>query len=213
VFGLALAVVITLAGPLALFNPWFVSGLQQRHAVADAFDTTQAEIDRVTSELLGDILLDGSFTAALGGDAPLLDAAERSHMSDVAGLVRLLVAVTIGALVVAVAVGLQLRREPGRQGRIMVLAAGAIGVTAVVLALVFALAFDVAFTVFHELFFPPGTWQFAPGSNLITLFPEPFWFEASLVAGATIVVAAAVVSIVGFVRWRGARPDAPSTLN
>jgi integral membrane protein (TIGR01906 family) len=206
VFGLALAVVITLAGPLALFNPWFVSGLQQRHAVADAFDTTQAEIDRVTSELLGDLLLDGPFTAALDGDAPLLDAAERSHMSDVAGLVRLLVAVTIGGLVVAVAAGLRLRREPGRQGRIMVLAAGAIGATAVVLALVFALAFDVAFTVFHELFFPPGTWQFAPGSNLITLFPEPFWFEASLVAGATIVVAAAVVSIVGFARWRaGAR--------
>lgn len=210
-FGLALAVVITLAGPLALFNPWFVSGLQQRHAVADAFHTTQAEIDRVTAELLGDLLLDGSFTAAFDGDVPLLDATERSHMSDVAGLVRLLVAVAIGGLVVAVAAGLRLRREPGRQGRIMVLAAGAIGFTAAVLALIFALAFDVAFTVFHELFFPPGTWQFAPGSNLITLFPEPFWFDASLVAGATIVVAAVAVSIVGFVRWRGARPNAAST--
>ena len=40
-FGLSLAVVILLAGPLLLFNPLFTSALQVRHDVAAAFDTTQ----------------------------------------------------------------------------------------------------------------------------------------------------------------------------
>ena len=211
-FGLALAVIVTLAGPLALFNPWFVSALQQRHAVAEAFDTSQAEVDRVTGELLSDIYRDGPFTAAFAGGTPLLDESERSHMTDVARLVRLLAAIAIVALLAALVTGWLLRREPERQGRIMAATGSAIGAVAVGLALVFALAFDLAFTVFHELLVPPGTWQFAQVSNLITLFPEPFWFDASLIAGATILVAAVLVSLAGVARWRGRRTDDPATL-
>lgn len=206
VFGVSMAVVITLLGPLLLFNPWFVGGLQQRHEVAAAFDTTQAAVDRVTGELLADIYADGPFTAAFDGGEPLLDAAERSHMSDVARLVRLLAGITVAALVLTVVTGVWLRRTPHTQGRIMMIAAGWVGAVAVGLALFFAVAFDAAFTLFHELLFPPGTWQFAPGSNLITLFPEPFWFDAALVAGASIVLGAVIVGLIGLWRWRTADP-------
>ncbi len=71
------------------------------------------------------------------------------------------------------------------------------------MAIVFAVAFDAAFLAFHEIFFPPGTYLFEPGSKLITLFPSGFWFDASLVAGAAIVVSALIVAFIGLRRWRG----------
>ena len=203
-FGLSLAVAITLAGPLLLFNPLFTSVLQARHGVPAAFDTSQAEVDRVAGEILGDLFVGGSFDAAFEDDAPLLNERERSHMGDVSRLVQLLVGITLAALLVAVVTGLLLRREPGRQGRIMVMAAGAIGAVALVLALVFAVAFDDAFLAFHRVFFPPGTYLFEPGSKLITLFPGGFWFDASLAAGGAIILTAIAVAVIGLRRLRGA---------
>jgi integral membrane protein (TIGR01906 family) len=207
-FAASLAIIITLAGPLLLFNPWLTGTLQARHGVPAAFGTTQVEIDRVTSAILGDLLFGGSFDATLDGDEPLLDARERSHMQDVSRLVQLLAGVTVVAVVVGAVTGFLLRRERQRQGTIMVATAGAIGAAAVALALAFTVAFDTAFLAFHQVFFPPGTYLFEPGSRLITLFPEGFWFDAALIAGASIVLAALVVAIIGFLRWRSA-PQTP----
>jgi integral membrane protein (TIGR01906 family) len=208
-FGLSLAVVILLAGPLLLFNPLFTSALQVRHGVADSFDTSQDEIERVTSAYLVDIYLDGSFDASLGGDEPLLDDEERSHMSDVSRLVRLLAGVAIVGLVVAAVTGALLRREPRRQGMIMLVAAGSIGAVALLLAGIFAVAFEPAFLFFHELLFPPGTYLFPTGSDLIVLFPQGFWFDAALAAGAAIIVVALVVTFIGFRRWGTGSASAP----
>ena len=44
VLGVSLALLITLVGPLLLFNPWFTSLLQERHAVAALFATSQAGV-------------------------------------------------------------------------------------------------------------------------------------------------------------------------
>jgi integral membrane protein (TIGR01906 family) len=203
-FGLSLAIVILLLGPLLLFNPAFTSALQVRHGVAEAFATDQAEVERVTSAFLADIYLDGDFGASLDGEGPLLDEGERSHMTDVSRLVRLLAGILIVALIVAGVTAAWLRGEPRRQGRIMLAAAGSIGALAIVLAIVFAVAFEPAFLAFHELFFPPGTYLFEEGSELIVLFPEPFWFDAALLAGAAIVLVAVVVSLIGLWRWRSA---------
>ena len=203
--GLSLAVVILLLGPLLLFNPLFTSALQVRHGVAAELGTTQAEVERVTSSYLADIYLDGDFGASLDGGGPLLDESERSHMTDVSRLVRLLTGILVVALVIGGVTAAWLRHEPRRQGRIMLLASGAIGAVAVILAIVFAVAFEPAFLAFHELFFPPGTYLFATGSELIVLFPEPFWFDAALLAGASIVLVAVLVSLIGFWRWRSAR--------
>jgi integral membrane protein (TIGR01906 family) len=207
-FGLSLSVIILLLGPLLLFNPVFTSALQVRHDVAAELGTTQAEVERVTGSYLADIYLDGDFGASLDGNGPLLDETERSHMTDVSRLVRLLAGILVAALVVAGIGAAWLRHEPRRQGRIMLLAAGAIGAAAVVLAIVFAVAFEPAFLAFHELFFPPGTYLFPTGSDLIVLFPEPFWFDAALLAGAAIVVVAILVSLIGWWRWRSARTTA-----
>lgn len=187
-----------LGGSLLLFNPWVASALQERHAVAEAFGTSRDEIDRVTGEILGDLYTDGSFDAALSPGEALLDERERSHMQDVAALLRLLGGVTILALLLALATGTRLRREPRRLGRIMAASAGSVGLMAAVVGLVLVVAFEPAFLAFHAVFFPAGTYLFEPGSDLIRLFPEGFWFDAAILAGAMVLLSAAWLVAVGW---------------
>ena len=208
-FGVALAVLVTLVGPLLLFNPWFTSVLQARHGVAEAFGTTPDEVNRVTGEILVDLYTDGEFEAAFGEGDPLLDQRERSHMHDVSFLVRLLAGVVVVGAVTALVTGAWLRRERRRVGRIMVFAAGAIGTVGLVLAGIFAVAFEPAFLTFHALFFPPGTYLFERGSELIVLFPQGFWFDASLAAGAAVILSAVIVMAVGLRWWRSPSSTAP----
>jgi uncharacterized membrane protein len=128
---------------------------------------------------------------------------ERSHMRDVSGLVRAL-GVVLGAAVVLFILTASRLRDRRRRGRLLVVAAASVGAIAVVLAVVFAVAFEPAFLAFHRVFFSEGTYLFGPHSNLIKLFPEGFWFESSLVAGATIVLAAMLAALRGWRLLRGA---------
>jgi integral membrane protein (TIGR01906 family) len=171
-----------------------VSTEQSRHGVAASLATDQANVDRVTDAMLGDLFTNGDFRASLDGSAPILDASERSHMQDVGGLVRVLALLEGIALVGLLVTWPWLRRERARRGRLLQRAAIGVGLGALVLGVFFAVSFDTAFAAFHALFFKPGTWQFGPDSNLIRLFPEAFWFEVSLLAGATIVLGALVAA-------------------
>lgn len=189
-FALAAALAIVLTGPLLLFNPWLVSAEQSRHGVAASLGTDQASVDRVTVALLRDLFVNGDFAASLDGTAPILDASERSHMRDVGGLVRVLAALEAAAILVLLLIAWLLRGERPRRGRLLLRAAALVGVIALGLGIFFAVDFEVAFASFHALFFQAGTWQFGPDSNLIHLFPEPFWFETSLLAGISILLSA-----------------------
>ncbi len=189
-FGLAAAVAILVSGPLLLFNPWFVSFEQGRHGVPAALGLPAGEVDRITWSLVSDLFVDGSFEVGTQAGVSFLDATERSHMGDVGQVVRnlaLLDLVAIGTLLLA---GRRLRGERDRRGRLLLAGAASVGAAAVALGIFFAVAFEAAFAAFHNLLFAPGTWQFGLGSHLIGLFPGPFWFEASLAAGGSIVLAA-----------------------
>jgi hypothetical protein len=193
-FAVAAALAIVLSGPLLLFNPWLVSAEQARHGVPASLGSDQRSVDRVTSAMLGDLFVSGDFGETLDGIVPILDASERSHMQDVGGLVRVLAVLEVGAVILVVVTWRWLRRERARRGRLLLRAAAGIGGGAIVLAAFFALSFDTAFAAFHALFFKAGTWQFGPESNLIRLFPDPFWFEVSLLAGASIVLSAVLTA-------------------
>jgi integral membrane protein (TIGR01906 family) len=186
---------IVLTGPLLLFNPWLVSAEQARHGVAGSLGTDQANVDHVTTVMLRDLFTDGDFLANIDNDPPILDASERSHMADVGRLVRVLAGLEAASILVLLVAGWMLRGERFRRGRLLARSALAVGGVAVALGLFFALAFDLAFASFHALFFAEGTWQFGPDSNLIRLFPEPFWFETSLLAGASIVLGALLAGL------------------
>jgi integral membrane protein (TIGR01906 family) len=69
----------------------------------------------------------------------------------------------------------------------------------VVVGLAFAILFDQAFELFHELFFPAGTYTFDPRSErLVQLFPDQFWSETSIaLAGAVLIVAVIVAAGAG----------------
>jgi integral membrane protein (TIGR01906 family) len=196
----ATALLVALLAPLALFNPWFVSLLQQRAEAAMLLGATQAQVDAATGTILAHLWLGGDFVVRLSPNGPpLLDAFERSHMVDVSGLLRMLAIITIVAVAVAILAGRLLRGRPTAIGGALVAGAGIVGAVAIVVAIVFAVAFDAAFSAFHELFFRQGTYLFGPNSNLIRLFPERFWYEASLTAGIFIVASALAVSVAG---WR-----------
>jgi integral membrane protein (TIGR01906 family) len=190
----AAALAIVLTGPLLLFSPWLVSAEQGRHDVAASLGTDQANVDRVTASMLRDLFVNGDFGVSLHGKEPILDAAERSHMRDVGGLVRILALLEAVAAVTLLLTAGRMGRDRALRGRVLLRAAGGIGVAALALAILFALAFETAFAAFHALFFKAGTWQFAPDSNLIRLFPEPFWFETSLLAGISILLGAGLAA-------------------
>jgi hypothetical protein len=196
-FAIAVALAILLTGPLLLFNPWFVSFEQGRFGVAESLGTDRAGVDHVTAPMLADLVRDGDFGESLSGSTPLLDSAERSHMRDVGGLVRALLAIEVVALIVLAIAGRRLRSAQAHRGRLLLLAAGGVGAAAIVLAAFFAISFETAFAAFHALFFAAGTWQFGPDSNLLRLFPDPFWFEVSLLAGASIVLSALIAALLG----------------
>ena len=199
---LSTAILIALLGPLLLFNPWFVSLEQQRADVPTQLQASQQAVDHVTGQIVADLWTDGSFDAGLHDDEPLLTDDEKSHMRDVGSLIRVLGTLAIIAAVVLGLCILTLRHERRRIGRLLLTAAGIVGVVAVVLAAFFATSFDQAFLAFHRVFFPQGNFLFGPDSNLLRLFPEPFWFEAALAAGVLIVLSATLVSLVGFRMWR-----------
>ena len=203
-FALAAALAIVLTGPLLLFNPWLVSAAQARHGVAASLGTDQANVDRVTAVMLRALFTDGDFIARLDDDPSILDASERSHMADVGALVRILAGLEVAAIVVLLITARWLRAERARRGRLMLGAAVAVGAAALVLGIFFAVAFEAAFTAFHALFFQAGTWQFGPDSNLIRLFPEPFWFETSLLAGISILLTALLAA---WLAGRGMRSE------
>jgi integral membrane protein (TIGR01906 family) len=196
-FGLAVATAILLTGPLLLFVPPFVSFEQSRHDVPVLLGTDMATVDRATTSMLGDLLLAGDFGVSIDGTQPVLDDTERSHMRDVGGVVRGLILADAVALAIIVVAGRRLRSERFRRGRAMVAAAAGIGTAAVLLGVFFAVAFDTAFAAFHAIFFAAGTWQFGPDSNLLRFFPEPFWYEIALVAGATILAGSLLVAVLG----------------
>ncbi len=71
---------------------------------------------------------------------------------------------------------------------------------AVALGIVGLLFFDTAFEVFHELFFPAGSFLFDPRTDrLVQLFPETFWVETTIGVGVVVILLAVGLA------WLGAR--------
>lgn len=113
----------------------------------------------------------------------LYTAQEIEHLVDVRRVVARFTALGLMAVVVLAAAGLAAWRRRGRRATVgRALARGGwllVGLVACV-GLGIALAWPWLFTGFHQVFFPPGTWQFPLQSGLIRLFPDPFWYSTAL---------------------------------
>ncbi len=130
--------------------------------------------------------------------APLYTAEEIGHLVDVRRLVRRLS--VLGALSMAViligAVAWRMGRLDGYGGAVERGGWWAVALVALV-GLGFGVAWRAVFTGFHELFFPPGTWQFPADSGLIRLFPERFWFDTAAALAGLAAIEGVVVARIG----------------
>jgi len=60
--------------------------------------------------------------------------------------------------------------------------------------------FDALWTRFHQIAFRNDLWQLDPSKDyLIMLFPEPFWFTATLRMATTVALQTLAVAVVGIV--------------
>ena len=140
---------------------------------------------------------------AFGQSRPLFNAKEVTHMEDVQRLIQFflqmqLVAAAVVALRVVVVFASDRAAAPiGRE----LLWSAALMVALVVLVGVLSLMdFDALWTRFHQIAFRNDLWQLDPSKDyLIMLFPEPFWFTATLRMATTVAAQTLAIAVVGVV--------------
>jgi integral membrane protein (TIGR01906 family) len=144
-----------------------------------------------------------------GQTRPLFNAREVEHMRDVQALVQLFLKLQVVAAAVVLAralLAVGVDRSSIPIGREML---WSVGVVLVLVALVGVLSlanFAELWTRFHEVAFRNDLWQLDPARDyLIMLFPEPFWFAATLRMAIGVAVLTVVVALGGLALTFGPR--------
>lgn len=187
--GIATAVVVVALAILAFLNPVWVAFEQGRAQSAAWTGFSPSDLRTATDSILSNLVLGPpSFDVALNG-VPVLNERERGHMRDVRGVFTALYLVAAACAVLLIAAFVATRRS-GRAvlWRRLSRSGTAIAVVTVVGGLLGLAFFDAAFELFHELFFPAGTFLFDPRTDrLVQLFPDAFWSDTTIAVGVLIV--------------------------
>ncbi|MBI2323483.1 MAG: DUF1461 domain-containing protein [Chloroflexi bacterium] len=139
----------------------------------------------------------------LNAEEPAFTADEVSHMADVRRVFIGAQALMYASAVLAILlVALALRRGRRAAARLLRNGALAAGATVLVVGVAAAVAFEPAFLAFHYVLFPQGNFLFGPGSNLIRLYPEAYWYAVTLRVGAAFVLMTAVIALIGWLMSR-----------
>ena len=179
----------------------------------------RVEVDRAGAELRRYFVSDERLVAitvtnAAGGEEALFTSREVQHLVDVKRLLARTYDAGWAAIgfIVAFVVALLLwrRRDAAsllaRASRI----AGAVVVALIVVLGITAITgFDGAFRQFHLLFFTNDLGQLSSRDRLIQMFPQGFFFDTTMLIGATTVAFAALLAGVGW--WYGRRHRTTST--
>jgi integral membrane protein (TIGR01906 family) len=196
--GVAASIVVIAIAILPFLTPAWVSFEQGRTHAASLVGYSEADLGVATNAILHDLVLGPPDFAVTVGGAPVLEERERAHMRDVRGVFGgffLLAGVAAVGLIALVAGA---RRMGHIERAWSAIASGMrwLIVTIVVAGVIASVAFDAVFEIFHELFFPAGSFTFDPRTDhLVQLFPFDFWSETTIVLGGLIVVAAALISV------------------
>ena len=200
--GLATMITIVAIAVLVFLNPVYIGFGQGRAGAAELTGYDDATVTRVTNAILHDLLVGPpNFGVQVNGET-VLGERERAHMADVRNVFAAFGALAILAVLIFVNEAIVWRREAWfrraiRRGAVI------LAMLVVVLGLFATVAFDSVFETFHELLFPPGSFDFDPNSKLIQLFPDQFWFETSLLLAVVILVLCALTAVL----VRGGRAD------
>lgn len=199
--GLAAAVVILVVALAPFLTPQWVSFEQERSNATAWTGYSTEQLRSATDAILVDLVLGPpDFDVEVRG-APVLDERERGHMRDVRSVFVGLWVLAAASVVVLVAAS----RRRDRRATWRAVRGGALGMTGAVLVLgaVALVAFDALFEIFHQVFFPAGSYTFDPATErLVQLFPFQFWEETALVVG--VVIVAIAVGLAAFAGRRAA---------
>jgi integral membrane protein (TIGR01906 family) len=152
---------------------------------------------------------------AFGQSRALFNDREVAHMEDVQALIQWFLRIQfVAAAVVAVriAAAVVFDRSPAAIGREMLWSTALMVALVAVVGVLALLDFDGLWTRFHQIAFRNDLWQLDPTRDyLIMLFPEPFWFTATIrmattVALQTVLVVALGVALIFSQRFFGDRP-------
>lgn len=138
---------------------------------------------------------------AFGQPRLLFNDREVAHMEDVQALIQFFLRMqVIAAAVVAVRilVAVFLDRGVVNLGRDMLISTALMVALVVLVGIASAIDFDGLWTRFHQIAFRNDLWLLDPTRDyLIMLFPEPFWYTATIRMATTIAVQTLLVALVG----------------
>lgn len=152
----------------------------------------------------GDVSLIGDLTFDDG--RPVYNERELRHLTDVRVLVRQTSIIHIvGGLIILLGAGYLVWSGRNRAAA-QALATGSALTVGIIggIGIVAAFAFRFFFVRFHHIFFAGETWLFPSTDTLIQVFPEKFWFDASLLIVILTLVEAAAIGVLALV-WLAIR--------
>jgi integral membrane protein (TIGR01906 family) len=194
---------------LVLDRDFMLQGfLQNQVALTTGLD--QPQLERIADAFVayfrappGQLQMD----VVVGGQhRPLFNDREVAHMEDVQRLIQFFLSLlSIVAVVVVIRLLQAVVIEHGvvSLGRDLVLSVGLMVAIVLFVAIASAIDFDDLWTRFHEVAFRNDLWQLDPTRDyLIMLFPEPFWYAATVRLALGIALQSLVLAVVGALAWR-----------
>jgi len=140
---------------------------------------------------------------AFGQSRPLFNDREVAHMEDVQALIQFFLRmqmIAVAFVVVRLAVAVVFDRSVVPVGRDMLWSTGLMVALVVLVSVLSFLDFDALWTRFHQIAFRNDLWLLDPSRDyLIMLFPEPFWFTATLRMATTVALQTLAIAVVGVV--------------
>jgi len=144
-----------------------------------------------------------------GQSRPLFNDREVTHMEDVQALIQWFLRMQIVAAVVVigrVVLALAVDRTPEPLGRDLLLSAALMVALVVLVGVLSVIDFSELWTRFHQVAFRNDLWQLDPTRDyLIMLFPEPFWYTATIRMATSVALGTALVILSGLVLLFGPR--------
>jgi integral membrane protein (TIGR01906 family) len=162
-------------------------------------DTTLAYVKGAGDEsLIADLTFDDG--------RPVYNQREVRHLTDVRVLVRQTTLLHIASGLILLLAAAYLAWSGRGQAVARALATGSALTIGIIggIGLVAAFGFRFFFVRFHRIFFQGETWLFPSTDTLIQVFPEKFWFDASLLIVILTLVEAAAIGVVALM-WLGIR--------
>ena len=176
----------------------------EKYRISAVTGITETDLEQVASDIRGYFNSRQEplelRTRVFGREMEIFKPVEVIHMKDVKRLVWGVYIVAVVSVVYLLAViGAVVLKHRGRSREILshwVLRSGGLTVAIIVAVGLFALVgFDTLFLKFHQLFFTNDFWQLDIRTDyLVMLFPQDFWFDATMWVATRAGVGAVIVS-------------------